>query len=120
MLYLKNNFVHLKYLNKLFEKQVSADCQTFMRTIKYKTFTGKPSFWFSLTGRVLAAYKQFQDVKYEFADPIIAAGQLGAFVSAAHLYNEHQNKSVKYTFVDFDTQATKPYIKATGFWNPRP
>lgn len=80
------------------------------------TFTEKASF-FSLTGRVLAAYQLMHEVKDEFIGALETAGEIDAYLSTAKLYKEHASKRVRYTFVEF-AESDTPFIKATNFWNP--
>jgi DNA mismatch repair protein MutS len=81
------------------------------------TFKGEASF-FSITGRVLAAYELMKQVKDELAPVFAAAGELDMYVALAQLYNEHEDKNARYCMVDFIENSTTPVIKAENFWNP--
>ncbi len=82
------------------------------------TFKGKPSF-FSLTGRVLHAYKLMQDdeLRTEFANALTAFGELDVYVAIAKKIKAQANEAIPYTFVTF-IDGNKPGIRAQNFGNP--
>jgi hypothetical protein len=114
----RNNFTHLRYLKRLHEQNVSPECKDLFGKLNCDTFKGQPSYWFSLIGRIVSTYHSMNGVKNELCDFFIAGGQIGALVSAAKLYEKHENRPVKYCFVNF-VQKDKPYINAKNMWNPR-
>jgi hypothetical protein len=114
----KSNFAHLDLLAHLFEHRGSQKVTRLLSMLSYNTFKGEPSFWFSYHGRILATYALLQETKHELCDAIMAGGQIGALMSAAQLYLEHQDTPVKYSFVEFINNE-RPYIQATNAWNPR-
>jgi hypothetical protein len=81
------------------------------------TFIGQPSFW-SVTGRVLAAYELMKQVKDELAPVYAAAGELDMYVALAKLYNSREGKQARYCMVNFVENSTTPIIDAHNFWNP--
>ncbi len=113
----KNNFVHLRYLSRLFEKRGSEKMNLLLDILQDPSFKQEPS-WSSYNGLALAAYDILQEVKWELCDALMAGGQLGALVSATRLYLDHQSTPVHYSFVEF-TNGDRPYIQATNLWNPR-
>lgn len=112
------NFGHLRYLNKLHKQNVSPECKELFEKLNCNTFKGEPSYYFSLIGRIVATYHSMNASKNELCDFLVAGGQVGALVSAAKLYNKHQDTPVKYCFVNFVQQDT-PYLNAKNMWNPR-
>jgi len=114
----KHHFSHLCHMSKLFENKVSDNATRLLDLLKYDTFKGKPSYWFSYNGRTLATYALLQETKNELCDAIMAGGQLGALVSATRLYLDHQDTPARYSFVEF-VNGDRPYIGATNLWNPR-
>ncbi len=80
------------------------------------TFNGSASF-FSLTGKVLAAYDYIQKHKDKFAPALELIGELDACVSAAKLYNKMRDERVVYSFVEFE-QSNTPHVALANFWNP--
>lgn len=85
--------------------------------LETNTFKGQASFW-SITGRILAAYELMKQVKDELAPVFAAAGELDMYVALAQLYNNHENKDARYCMVNFIENSTTPVIDAQGFWNP--
>jgi DNA mismatch repair ATPase MutS len=81
------------------------------------TFVGEPSFW-SVTGRVLAAYELMKQVKDELAPILVAAGELEVYVAISQLYTTHKDKTAQFCMVDFVENSTTPIIHARNFWNP--
>jgi hypothetical protein len=81
------------------------------------TFKGEASF-FSITGRVLAAYELMKQVKDELAPVFVAAGELDMYVALSKLYTNHQEKDARYCIVNFVENSTTPIIDAHNFWNP--
>jgi DNA mismatch repair protein MutS len=113
----KNNFVHVRYLSKLFENRGSEKMNLLLTILQDPSFKLPPS-WSSFNGLALVAYDVLQEVKYELSDAIMTGGQLGALVSASRLYLDHQDTPVHYSFVEF-VNDDRPYIGATNLWNPR-
>jgi hypothetical protein len=95
----------------------SAQLNKLLGMLDTNTFKGEASF-FSITGRVLAAYELMKQVKDEFAPVFAAAGELDMYVALAKLYNDHENKNARYCMVDFVENSQTPIIKAHNFWNP--
>lgn len=81
------------------------------------TFSGEASFW-SVTGRVLAAYELMKQVKDELAPAFAAAGELDMYIALAKLYNSREGKDARYCMVNFVEDSTTPIIDAHNFWNP--
>lgn len=117
----KKHFTGLGQLHALqnpSNKEFSADCTTLLSLLNTNTFKGKTSYWFSIVGRIYAAYKLMPHVKNELSGALVSGGRVGALVSAAHLYLQHQDTPVKYCFVDY-VEGTQPRIDARDVWNPR-
>lgn len=95
----------------------SANLNKLLGMLNTNTFKGEASF-FSITGRVLAAYELMKQVKDELAPVFAAAGELDMYVALAKLYNEHEDKQARYCMVDFIENSATPVIKAQNFWNP--
>jgi DNA mismatch repair protein MutS len=95
----------------------SAKFNKLLGMLNTNTFEGKASF-FSIAGRVLAAYELMKEIKDELAPVFAAAGELDMYVALAKLYSEHEDKQARYCMVDFIENSTTPVIKAQNFWNP--
>ena len=84
--------------------------------LQTNTFKGSASF-FSLSGRVLAAYRLMNEEKDNFAPALAALGEIDACLSMAKLYKKMRNERAQVSFATF-VKTAKPYIKLTDFWNP--
>lgn len=111
----KNLYPALSYAKDVAEKNISVSGKKLFDLLRTNTFKGEASF-FSLSGRVKAAYSLMQEVKNELAAYMKFIGQIDAYLSIAKLYKEQSTKN-HYCFVDYEEQAT-PHIKLCGFWNP--
>ncbi len=118
---LAHNFSNLKALEALVipSTEHSAEFNELIELLSTKTFKGKASF-FSVKGRALRAHKLMCDesIRHEFADIIQAVGEMDVHVALAKQMSASAHKEARYSFVTFDATSTKPYIKATGIWNP--
>jgi DNA mismatch repair ATPase MutS len=94
----------------------SKDFNELLRLLRTNTFKGQESF-FSLAGRVKAAYTLMNQVKDELAVYMQFVGEVDAYLSIAKLYKHHQTTNAKYSFVTFLNQP-EPYIEVKQFWNP--
>jgi DNA mismatch repair protein MutS len=97
--------------------QHSAKLNKIIDMLDTNTFQGEASFW-SVTGRVLAAYELIKQVKDELAPILVAAGELDMYVALANLYNSREDKAVRYCMVNFVENSATPIINAHNFWNP--
>lgn len=95
----------------------STKLNTLLGMLDTNTFTGEASFW-SVTGRVLAAYELMKQVKDELAPVFTAAGELDMYIALAKLYSAHENKNAHYCMVNFVENSATPIIDAYNFWNP--
>ena len=95
----------------------SAKLNKLLGMLDTNTFKGEASFW-SITGRVLAAYELMKQVKDELAPVFAAAGELDMYVALSKLYNAHEGKNARYCVVNFVENSTTPIIDAKNFWNP--
>ena len=95
----------------------SAKLNKLLGMLDTNTFKGEPSFW-SITGRVLAAYELMKQVKDELAPVFAAAGELDMYVALAKLYNSREGKDAQYCMVNFVENSATPVIDAQNFWNP--
>jgi DNA mismatch repair protein MutS len=95
----------------------SAELNKIINMLDTNTFQKEASFW-SVTGRVLAAYELIKQVKDELAPVFIAAGELDMYVALAKLYSAHENKNAHYCMVNFVENSAAPIIDAYNFWNP--
>lgn len=112
---LKGKISH-KHIDSLTAKSVKLE--ELINLLSTNTFVGEPSF-FSLTGRILAAYKLMTEVKNELTAAIEEFGQIDAYCSVAKLYNSNKNNPVtKYCFAEYIDNATRPQIDAKNFWFP--
>jgi hypothetical protein len=84
--------------------------------LQTNTFKGSASF-FSLSGRVLAAYRLMNEEKDNFAPALATLGEIDACLSMAKLYKKMRNERAHVSFATF-AKTAKPYIKLTDFWNP--
>jgi DNA mismatch repair protein MutS len=106
---------HLSYLFKQ-DENVSDKLNNLIRLLSTNTFKGEASF-FSLTGRVLAAFKLMEECKDELVGAMESLGEVDAYLSIAKLYKEHADKPSRYTFAQF-VESDTPYVKLSNFWNP--
>lgn len=114
---LNEGLLAVSALNDLLEGQ---NCTTeFARLVdmlQTNTFNGTSSF-FSVSGRVLAAYRLMTEEKEYFAPALAALGELDACLSMAKLVKKMDKERVKYSFVNF-VDTPQPYVKLVDFWNP--
>jgi hypothetical protein len=92
-----------------------AQLKELLRLLDTNTMHGKPSF-FSFKGNALAAFKLMQSTKDEFANVLQLAGKLDAYLAITKLVS--CNPSGRYCFVNYQTNASTPYLKIDGFWHP--
>ena len=95
----------------------SAKLNKLMGMLNTNTFKGEASF-FSIAGRVLAAYELMKQVKDELAPAFAAAGELDMYIALAQLYSSHEGKLARYCMVNFVENSAIPMIDAHNFWNP--
>lgn len=95
----------------------SAKLNKLLSMLDTNTFIGEASFW-SITGRVLAAYELLKQVKDELAPVFAAAGELDMYIALAQLYNSREGKDAQYCMVNFIENSAIPVIDAHNFWNP--
>ena len=116
---LRNGLEHHKDLHVLFDKtthNVSYKLKKLVSLLLTDTFTGQSSY-FTLKGRVLAAYSLMQDVKEELAPALKALGEVDALLSTAKLYQEFEDGNAGYSFPTYlDKQ--HPEITLVDMWNP--
>jgi hypothetical protein len=119
---------HLVKTNKTLSAHISTkeidklDKQTLQLTklinlLMTKTFTGKASF-FSLSGRVLAAYKIMNEVKNQLAPAFEELGLIDAHYSCAQLRKKFEKTNHTYCYPKYTQGVKQPYIKAKDFWFP--
>lgn len=113
---LKDAIPSLKYVNKL--AHTSEELSDFINIILTNTFTGNASF-FSVRGRILAAYKLIEKVKNNLATSYEALGEVDAYLSMANLINKFSDKNTKFSYVDFVEGAQTPSFDLKGFWFPQ-
>jgi DNA mismatch repair ATPase MutS len=109
----------IKKIQTLFDGKsvdTSSELRKLASLLSTNTFKGEASF-FSLTGRVLAAFKLMEECKDELVGSMEALGEVDAYLSIAKLYKEHADKPAKYAFAQF-VEGDTPYIKLSNFWNP--
>jgi DNA mismatch repair protein MutS len=102
------------YVNK--SDELSTELKDLLGMLQRNTFKGSPSF-FTLTGRVLAAFRKVQEVKNELVPLLEALGRIEAHLSIVKLYKKHENMPASFCFAEFAAQ-DKPTIAMEGFWNP--
>ena len=109
----------LHHIANLFDpaSSLSADAKSLINLLDHNTFTGNASI-FSLTGRVLAAHQLMKKVKQEFIPACAAASTFDVYFSIAKLYQQFENKRVRYCFPQYITSTKIPYVHNKGFWNP--
>lgn len=103
-------------IDELLMSSDSSEFASLVKILQSNTFKGAASF-FSLSGRVLAAYKLMLSQKEHFAPVLAAIGEIDACVSMAKLYKKMHHEHASYCFIDF-VPTPKPYINLVGFWNP--
>ncbi|HLJ31477.1 MAG TPA: hypothetical protein VKU36_03515 [Candidatus Babeliales bacterium] len=95
----------------------SANVNKLLAMFDTRTFKGNASFW-SVTGRVLAAYELMKQVKEELTPAFAAAGELDMYIALAKVYNSRADKNTRYSMVNFIQKSDTPIIDAQNFWNP--
>ncbi len=115
---LSKNIASLQQLQVLVQEAESHsdEFNKLVSLLDTRTFKGNASF-FSLTGRVLAAYELMKTVKDEFVQALDAIGELDAYVTIANLMVAHQNTPVRFCFAEFIPNAQAPYLQTNNFWN---
>jgi DNA mismatch repair ATPase MutS len=111
-----NGLALYEELTKLFATHKTEQLDQLIALLQTNTFKGKASF-FSWSGRVLAANKLMEAHKQEFAQAMLALGELDACLAIAKLIKKFENKRVGYCFVEFVEDET-PYLKLEDYWNP--
>jgi len=96
--------------------ELSVELKDLIGMLQKNTFKGSPSF-FTLTGRVLAAFKRVQEVKNELVPLFEALGRVEAHLSIAKLYKKHATMPASFCFAEFVAN-DKPTIAMEEFWNP--
>lgn len=81
-----------------------------------QTDTFKNVSIFSNSGRILATYKRFNELKYKFNKLVCSLGKIDAFLSFAKLYKENESKA-NYCFANYHVSKT-PFVKVQDLWNP--
>lgn len=117
--HLFNGLEHKHHLTALFkdkDKSVSQKLHQLTNLLLTNTFTDQPSY-FSLKGRVLAAYALMKQIKNELAPALVALGEVDALLSCATLYKESLKNNNHYVFATYVEQDT-PYINTVNMWNP--
>ncbi len=110
---------HSHHIIDLFDKNsttIPAKLKQLTNLLLTNTFTGKPSY-FSLKGRVLAAYALMKEIKHELAPSLLALGEVDAYLSCAKLMQKHNGKDNNFNFATYLEQDT-PYINLEGMWHP--
>jgi DNA mismatch repair protein MutS len=90
--------------------------EEFFQLCSSSTLQAEPSLC-SFQGRVLAAFKLAYDLKETIEPLLMAIGELDAYCSCARLYNEFNDKRVKFCFALYK-HAAQPSIAMQAFWNP--
>lgn len=88
----------------------------FTKLLESKTFTGNPSV-FSHIGAILAAYEYAKELKQKLSLMLDIIAELDGYLSITHLFNEYQNKSVRFNFVNY-LDADNPTLILQEMWNP--
>lgn len=112
---------HLVHYNALkniaTSTNISEKLATLLELLNSATFKGKPSF-LSRIGIILAAYKLMQEVGHELEPALAALGEIDAYASCASLLNNSQSGTARYSFAQYDTTSTTPFVQAHNFWHP--
>ena len=107
---------HLTALFKDKDSSISQKLHQLTNLLLTNTFTNQPSY-FSLKGRVLAAYALIKQIKNELAPALVALSEVDALLSCATLYKESLKNNNHYVFATYVEQDT-PYINTVNMWNP--
>lgn len=115
---IKDGLQYFDRIGLLFEhaKAEKTNLAALTNLLQTRTFKGDPSF-FSLSGRVRAAYNLMDATKENLIGVMESIGEVDACLSIAKLYKEFENQRVNYAFVNY-VENDKPYIKLVDFWNP--
>lgn len=103
------------HIHALFEEKprnISPELQELIKLLETNTFTGKASF-FSLKGRVLLAYKKFQECYKELLPALNALGQMDAYNACATIMQQSKNK---FSLVKILTKENQPHFVAQDCW----
>ena len=100
------------------ESKISLKMKQLTALLSTNTFKGAPSY-FSLKGRVLAAYTLMKEIKEEFAPALHAAGEIDAYLGFATMYEEHLATDMPYSFVEYvQPNEINPQLVIQDMWNP--
>jgi DNA mismatch repair protein MutS len=100
-------------------KTKSQDLQHLLDLLSKNTFKGKASF-FSLVGRVFAAYRMMCEIKDQLVPMMVAIGELDTQMSIAKLYKEFETQSLPFCFPAYlePEKELAPSINIEDFWYP--
>ena len=116
---LTQGLAHHQDLHNLFDKKstkVSYKLHRLVELLLTDTFKEDASY-FSIKGRVLAAYSLMQDVKEELAPALRALGEIDTLLATTKLYRSFENERVSYTFPTY-LNKQHPEITLIDMWNP--
>jgi len=112
----------IKNFNETFDELVkkTKDLETLLDTLETDDFDqgDKASKYFTMSGRIMAAYYLMMDLKENFVPAMLAVGELDAQLSIAKLYKEFEAKRVHYCFPKYEQGFNTPSMKLENAWNP--
>ena len=100
----------------LAKEDLTQELTQLLELLESSTFEGKKSLLFS-RGRLLKAHRMMQELKQKLVPFLQNIGLLGGYRMIAQLFKDHENKRVKYCFVDF-FESEKPLIQLKNGWAP--
>jgi len=104
-------------LYDLFEKQGNRtqELSHLLSLLNSSTFKGNASF-FSLSGRILAAYKELTETHTQLTECLRAIGELDMYVALARLIAKQEENPVRFSFVTFEDKKI-PHIRIQAGWH---
>lgn len=111
------NLLDSNGLFDLFEKQGTrtAELSHLLSLLNSSTFKGNASV-FSLSGRILAAYKELTETHTQLTEGLRAIGELDMYIALARLIAKQTQNPVRFCFVTFENKKI-PHISIKEGWH---
>lgn len=113
----------LKNINHFFTEQMANDqdlalLNKLLHSASFAKGNEEKLELFFSRGNMLCTYYLLSLIKEKFAGTMAALGELDAFLTAAKLIKESQQKSVSWSLPSYTDKALTPAIALSEFWNP--
>lgn len=98
----------------IFADLAESKMQRFLILLNSKTFTGKPSYYFSWQGTIIETYTIYDEVKADFVKLWEALGAIDAQLSTYKLLGSQNNLFCLPTWV----KSQEPILQLSNYWHP--